>query len=197
MAREERCRAGLVRSASTDLAVCLACAVSLAAQTHLPDVRFVVTPPATVDAMLAAAKVTRADVVYDLGCGDGRIVIAAAKQYGARGVGIDIVAERIAEARANAAAAGVSDLVRFVQADLLTADFSDATVVTLYLSPSMNERIKPRLLKELRPGARVVSHVYDMTGWVPDQRIEADGRWIFVWTVPDGRFAICDLRNRR
>lgn len=154
------------------------------AQTRLPDVRYVATPHEVVDAMLDAATVTSGDVVYDLGCGDGRIVIAAARKYGARGVGIDIVADRIAEARANAAAAGVSHLVRFVQADLLTADFSDATVVALYLSPSMNERIKPRLLKELRPGARVVSYVYDMTGWVPDQRLEIDGRWVFVWAVP-------------
>jgi SAM-dependent methyltransferase len=153
-------------------------------QTHLPDVRFVATPPATVDAMLELAGVTSADVVYDLGCGDGRIVIAAAKKYGARGVGIDIVPERIAEARANAAAGGVADRVRFVEADLLTAPFSDATVVALYLSPSMNERIKPRLLTELRPGTRVVSHVYDMTGWVPEARIEVEDRWVFLWKVP-------------
>jgi ubiquinone/menaquinone biosynthesis C-methylase UbiE len=121
--------------------------------------------------------------VYDLGCGDGRIVIAAAKKYGARGVGIDIVADRIAEARANAAAEGVAHLVRFVQADVLTADFSDATVVALYLSPSMNERLKPRL-RALRPGTRVVSHVYDMAGWAPDERLDVDdGRWVFVWTI--------------
>jgi SAM-dependent methyltransferase len=130
------------------------------AQSHLPNVRFVATPPETVDAMLDAAKVMSTDIVYDLGCGDGRIVIAAAKRYGARGVGIDIVPERIAEANANAAAAGVLQLVRFVQADLLTADFSDATVVAIYLSPSMNERIKPRLLKGAAAwGSRRVSCV--------------------------------------
>ena len=154
------------------------------AQTHLPDVRFVVTPPEVVDAMLAAARVTSADIVYDLGSGDGRIVIAAAKQYGARGVGIEINPQLVAESNASARAAGVSHLVQFVQGDLFTADFSAATVVTLYLSPSLNERIKPRLLRELRPGTRVISHVYDMLGWTADQRVDVDGRWVFLWTVP-------------
>lgn len=154
------------------------------AQTHLPDVRFVATPPEVVDAMLTAARVTSADIVYDLGSGDGRIVIAAAKKYGARGVGIEINPQLVAESNASARAAGVSDLVRFIQGDLFTADFSAATVVTLYLSPSLNERIKPRLLRELRPGTRVVSHVYDMLGWTADQRVDVDGRWVFLWTVP-------------
>jgi len=154
------------------------------AQTHPPDVRFVATPPEVVDAMLTAARVTSTDIVYDLGSGDGRIVIAAAKKYGARGVGIEINPQLIAESNASAHAAGVSHLVQFIQGDLFTADFSAATVVTLYLGPSLNERIKPRLLRELRPGARVVSHVYDMLGWAADERVDVDGRWVFVWTVP-------------
>jgi SAM-dependent methyltransferase len=154
------------------------------AQTRVPDVRFVATPPEVVDAMLTAARVTSADVVYDLGSGDGRIVIAAAKKYGARGVGIEINPQLVAESNASARAEGVSHLVQFIQGDLFTADFSAATVVTLYLSPSLNERIKPRLLRELRPGTRVVSHVYDMLAWTADQRVDVDGRWVFLFTVP-------------
>ena len=154
------------------------------AQTYPPDVRFVATPAEVVDAMLTAARITSADIVYDLGSGDGRIVIAAAKKYGARGVGIEINPQLVAESNASARAAGVSHLVQFVQGDLFTADFSAATVVTLYLSPSLNERIKPRLLRELRPGTRVVSNTYDMLGWTADERVDVDGRWVFLWTVP-------------
>lgn len=153
------------------------------AQTRVPDVRFVATPPEVVDAMLAAAKVTSADVVYDLGSGDGRIVIAAAKKYGARGVGVEINPQLVAESNASARAAGVAHLVQFVQGDLFTTDVSGATVVTLYLSTPLNERIRPRLLRELRPGARVVSHVYDMLGWTADERIDVNGRWVFLFTV--------------
>ena len=154
------------------------------AQSHVPDVRFVATPPEVVDAMLTSARVTSADIVYDLGSGDGRIVIAAAKTYGARGVGIEINPQLVAESNARARAAGVSHLVQFMQGDLFTADFSGATVVTLYLGPSLNERIKPRLLRELRPGTRVVSNTYDMLGWTADERVDVDGRWVFLWTVP-------------
>jgi SAM-dependent methyltransferase len=180
-----------VRTTAVIVAVFVALAVSsgaiarvAVAQTHPPDVRFVATPPEVVDAMLTAAGVTSADIVYDLGSGDGRIVIAAAKKYGARGVGIEINPLLVAEANASARAAGVSHLVQFVQGDLFTADFSAATVVTLYLSLSLNERIKPRLLRELRPGTRVVSNTYDMLGWTADQRVDVDGRWVFLWTVP-------------
>jgi SAM-dependent methyltransferase len=157
------------------------------AEAQVPDVRFVATPPAVVDAMLTVARVTSADIVYDLGSGDGRIVIAAAKEFGARGVGIEINPLLVAESNASARAAGVSHLVRFVQGDLFTADFSAATVVTLYLGPALNERIKPRLLRELRPGTRVVSHVYDMLGWTADERLDVEGRWVFFWTVPANR----------
>jgi len=176
---------GLIVAAFVPLVVSTAVVARIAgAQTHPPDVRFVATPPEVVDAMLTAARVTSADTVYDLGSGDGRIVITAAKMYGARGVGIEINPQLVAESNASARAAGVSRLVQFIQADLFTADVSAATVVTLYLSPSLNERIKPRLLRELRPGARVVSHVYDMLGWTADQRVDVEGRWVFLWTIP-------------
>ena len=176
---------GLIVAAFVPLAVSTGVVARIAdAQIHPPDVRFVATPPEVVDAMLTAARVTSADIVYDLGSGDGRIVIAAAKKYGARGVGIEINPLLVAESNASARAAGVSHLVQFIQGDLFTADFSAATVVTLYLGPSLNERIKPRLLRELRPGTRVVSHVYDMLGWTADQRVDVDGRWVFLWTVP-------------
>jgi SAM-dependent methyltransferase len=184
-------RIGLILAAVVPLAVSTASIASGAselrnagAQTHVPDVRFVATPPDVVDAMLTAARVTSADIVYDLGSGDGRVVIAAAKKYGARGVGIEINPLLVAESNANARAVGVSHLVQFIQGDFFTADFSSATVVTLYLGPSVNERIKPRLLRELRPGTRVVSHVYDMLGWTADQRVDVDGRWVFLWTIP-------------
>ena len=173
----------LIVAASVALAAWTA-GIIAGAQTHPPDVRFVATPPEVVDAMLTAAKVTSTDIVYDLGSGDGRIVITAARKYGARGVGIEINPQLVAESTASARAAGVSHLVQFIQGDLFTADFSAATVVTLYLGPSLNERIKPRLLRELRPGTRVVSHVYDMLSWAADERVDVDGRWVFVWTVP-------------
>jgi SAM-dependent methyltransferase len=175
----------LIVSTFVPLAVSIAVVARIAAaQSHVPDVRFVATPPEVVDAMLAAARVTSTDIVYDLGSGDGRIVIVAAKTFGARGVGIEVNPQLIAESTASARAAGVSHLVQFIQGDLFTADFSAATVVTLYLGPALNERIKPRLLRELRPGARVVSHVYDMLGWTADQRVDVDGRWVFLWTIP-------------
>ena len=178
-------RVGLIVAVFVPFAVSIGAVAHIAdAQSRVPDVRFVATPPDVVDAMLTAAKVTSADVVYDLGSGDGRIVIAAAKKYGARGVGIEINAQLVAESNVSARAAGVSHLVQFIQGDLFTADFSAATVVALYLGPSLNERIKPRLLRELWPGTRVVSHVYDMLGWTADERIDVDGRWVFLWTIP-------------
>ena len=134
--------------------------------------------------MLALGKVTSADVVYDLGCGDGRIVVAAAKGPGARGVGIDIDPERIAEATALARREGVSDRVTFILGDLFQADFHDATVVMLYLQPEPNLRLRSRLLTELRPGTRVVSHSYDMGDWRPDEVRRVAGRRIYLWTIP-------------
>jgi SAM-dependent methyltransferase len=149
-----------------------------------PDVIFVPTPPDVVDAMLKLAKVTPNDVVYDLGSGDGRILIAAAKNYGARGVGIDIDPERVREATANARSNGVADRVTFRQEDLFTADISPATVVMIYLSPSVNSRLASKLMKELKPGTRLVSHAFDLGAWKPQQRITVSGRPIYFWTIP-------------
>ena len=148
-----------------------------------PDVVFVPTPPDVVDAMLKLAKVTSNDVVYDLGSGDGRILIAAAKMYGAHGVGLDIDPERTREATANARSSNVADKVSFRTEDLFTADISPATVVMIYLSPSVNLRLAAKLMKELRPGTRIVSHAFDLGGWRPQQRITVSGRPIFLWTV--------------
>jgi cyclopropane fatty-acyl-phospholipid synthase-like methyltransferase len=155
-------------------------------QLRKPDVWYVPTPPAVVDAMLAMANVTSADVVYDLGCGDGRIPIAAAQKYGARGVGIDIDPVRISEATENAKAAGVSGKVTFLNQDLFTTDLKEATVVTLYLLPSLNEKLIPKLKAELKPGARIVSHAFDMgSGWPPDRREEVAGKTIYFWKIRD------------
>ncbi len=152
------------------------------------DVIWVVSDIEVVTAMLDAAKVGPGDVVYDLGCGDGRIVIIAASRYGARGVGVDLDPERIREAHENAARAGVSDRVRFHVQNLFVTDVRPATVVALYLSPELNLRLRPKLLRELRPGARVVSHDFDMGAWVPEQTIEVPllprVQRVFLWTIP-------------
>jgi SAM-dependent methyltransferase len=150
---------------------------------HL-DVPYVPTPNAVVEGMLKLAAVQPTDVVYDLGCGDGRIVITAAKSYGAKGVGVDINPERIQEARANAKSAAVEEKVKFEENDLFKANIADATVVTLYLLPSVNERLKPKLLKELKPGTRIVSHQFDMGDWKPERQTEVDGRPVYLWVVP-------------
>ncbi len=148
-----------------------------------PDVFYVPTPQPVVEAMLEMARVTGQDVVYDLGCGDGRIPITAAQKYGARGVGIDIDPARIAEATENAKAAGVTGKVTFLNQDLFTTDFSDATVVTLYLLPSLNEKLIPKL-KALKPGTRIVSHAFDLgSSWPPDDKREVGGKVIYFWTV--------------
>ena len=132
------------------------------------------------------ADVKRTDVVYDLGSGDGRIVIAAARKYGARGVGIEIDAALVQKATENAAAAGVSDRVRFVTQNLFTSDLSEATVVTLYLLQSINERLRPKFVRELKPGTRVVSHVFNMgPEWPPLKSAVVDGRQIFLWTIAE------------
>jgi SAM-dependent methyltransferase len=155
------------------------------------DVIYVPTRQAVVDGMLKAAKVTAKDVVYDLGSGDGRIPITAAKAYGARGVGIDIDPQRIAEANANAKEAGVTDKVKFLNQDLFTTDISEATVVTLYLLPSLNIKLLPKLNKELKPGTRIVSHQFEMREqeaggyeYQPEQKLTIDGSPVYVWTIP-------------
>lgn len=149
-----------------------------------PDVIYVPTPNNVVDKMLEMARVTAKDVVYDLGCGDGRIVIAAAQKYGARGVGIDIDPERIREANENAARARVTDKVRFIQGDLFQADISEATVVTLYLLTELNLKLRPKLLQELKPGTRVVSHAFAMGDWQPERTATVNGSQVFLWRIP-------------
>ena len=163
------------------LFVLLSAPASLLAQ----DVIYVPTRDTVVQAMLRMAQVGSDDVVYDLGSGDGRIVIAAARDFGARGVGIDIDPERIEESHENALEAGVSDKVEFVQADLFESDFSEASVVTLYLLSKLNERLKPMLMEQLKPGTRVVSHSFDMGDWQPDQVQTVDGATIYLWTIPE------------
>ncbi|BBD61013.1 hypothetical protein NIES2109_38140 [Nostoc sp. HK-01] len=165
----------------------------LTAQTEAPtttqpqerpgDVPYVPTPQPVVDAMLQVAKVGKNDILYDLGSGDGRIVVTAAQKYGTRGVGIDINPERIQEANANAQKAGVTDRVQFRQQDLFKTDLSEATVITLYLLPEVNQRLRPQLLK-LKPGTRIVSHAFDMGDWKPQQTLQVDGKTIYYWVVP-------------
>jgi len=166
-------------------AVLLPLAVA-AAQTTAPklDVPYVPSPNPVVDGMLKLAGVKAGDVVYDLGCGDGRIVIAAAKDYGATAVGVDIDPERVKEARENAKKAAVEDKVKFEENDLFNASLGNATVVTLYLLPSVNQRLRPKLLKELKPGTRIVSHSFDMGDWKPEREEVIEGRRIYLWTVP-------------
>ena len=149
-----------------------------------PDVRYVPSPQRVVRAMLRLARVGPGDVVYDLGSGDGRIPIAAARDFGARGVGIDIDPVRIAEAEANARKAGVADRVVFRNEDLFEADFRDANVVTLFLQRDLNLRLRPRLLAELAPGTRIVSYWHDMGDWKPERRVQAGDAWVYLWTVP-------------
>jgi SAM-dependent methyltransferase len=151
--------------------------------TRRPDVPYVPTIMEVVDEMLRMAKVGKQDVVYDLGCGDGRIVIAAAKKYGARGVGVDIDPERIKEARANAEKEGVTDKVKFIQQDLFETDVSQATVVALYLLPDINLKLRPKLLEELKPGTRVVSHNYDMGDWKPERKASVGTHTVYLWTI--------------
>jgi SAM-dependent methyltransferase len=168
----------------------LAIAASTQAQVReVPNVPYVPTPPEVVREMIKLAKVASGDVVYDLGCGDGRIVIRAAQIPGVRGVCVEIDPEQIAESRRNAEEAGVADRIRFVQGDLFNVAFDNATVVMLYLLPDYNLRLRPRLLRELRPGARIVSHAFDMGDWQPDQRVVVEltplmQNTIYLWIVP-------------
>ena len=152
--------------------------------TKQPDVRYVPSPDSVVDAMLELAGVTAGDVVYDLGSGDGRIPIAAARRYGAFGVGVEIDAKLNREAADNARKAGVTDRVRFVTQDLFEADIGQATVVTLFLLPRINQDLIPKLRRELRPGTRIVSHQFDMgEQWPPEKSRDVNGLMIYSWTV--------------
>jgi SAM-dependent methyltransferase len=186
------------------------------AQEREPDVRFVPTPQEVVVEMLNTAKVTSKDIVYDLGCGDGRTVITAAKMFGARGIGVDIDPERIKESKENALKAGVADRVSFIEQDLFKMDFSKATVVFLYLLTELNEQLRPKLLQELKPGSRIVSHEFDMGDWRPDntgmvrnvkiyyqpERPDTKDTYYYFWIVPADaagtwRWTLSTSANRR
>lgn len=157
-------------------------------QEREPDVPYVPTPQPVVDAMLKLANVKKGDVLYDLGSGDGRIPITAAKKYGVRAVGIDINPERIAEANQNAKKAGVTNQVQFRQQDLFETNLGEATVVTLYLLPDINVKLRPQLFKQLKPGTRIVSHDFDMGEWKPDKVLQVKGptreHTLYYWVVP-------------
>ena len=153
-------------------------------QQRPPDAPFVRTPNVVVDAMLKLAGVTKNDTVYDLGSGDGAIVIAAARKYGAHGVGIDINPELVEAARVNARRARVDSVVKFEVNDLFDADIHNATVVTLYLLPNLTVRLRPKLLKELKPGSRIVAHKFAIGDWKPDKQEPVEDTNIYLWTVP-------------
>ena len=149
-----------------------------------PDVIYVPTGFDVVVQMLKLAEVTKNDIVYDLGCGDGRFVVTAARQFGARGVGVDIDPERIKEARELARRTGADDKVRFIEGDLFEADISEATVVTLYLLTRLNLKLRPKLMKELKPGTRIVSHAFDMGDWQPEKTEQVGATSIYLWRIP-------------
>jgi SAM-dependent methyltransferase len=163
-------------------------ALDVSSQTELQQVRintpYVQTPREVVSAMLELAHVTAEDTLYDLGCGDGRIAITAARDYGAHAVGIDINPDRVRESSENALKAGVAGLTEFVQQDFFDADLSKATVVAIYLLPEVNRELLPQLLHALKPGTRIVSHAFDFGNWKPEQAIEVNGCKAFLWTVP-------------
>lgn len=175
----------LLAAFSLSAPVCAQQPASQEAGVRKPDVVYVPTPQPVVEAMLALAEVNENDVLYDLGSGDGRIPITAARLHGIRAVGIDIDPERISEARENARQAGVENLVTFRQEDLFTSDISEATVVTLYLLERLNEKLRPKLLAELKPGTRIVSHAFRMGDWQPEQSQTIGSSNIYLWTVPE------------
>lgn len=190
--------AGPARAAQADAPPPPALAEKPQPAARTPDVIFVPTPQEVVDAMLKVANVKKGDVLYDLGSGDGRIVVTAAKRFGVRGVGIDIDPERIAEARENARKAGVEHLVQFMQADLFQTDIGKATVVTLYLLPRLNVKLRPKLFAELPNGTRIVSHAFDMGDWEPEQHLKVDGRDVYYWTINEAarkKFASPDTKK--
>lgn len=171
------------------LTTALAASLGISAQTppkmvQIPEIPFVATSHEVAAEMLRLAGVTERDVLYDLGCGDGRIVIMAAQDHHAHGVGIDINPDLIQRARVNADRSGVSASVRFQVEDLFQTDLHEASVVALYLIPKMNLRLRPKLLAELKPGSRIISHNFDMGDWKPDKEEEVDGQKIYLWTVP-------------
>jgi SAM-dependent methyltransferase len=157
---------------------------ALAQKAPALDVPYVPTPQAVVDRMIQLGNVDAKDVVYDLGCGDGRLVITAA-QKGARGMGVDLNPERIAEANANAKKAGVTNRVQFKVANLFETDVSPASVVTLYLLPDINLKLRPQLWSQLKVGTRVVSHAFDRGDWAPEQTVIVDNKTIYAWTITE------------
>jgi SAM-dependent methyltransferase len=184
-------RRSLTFAALALIAVLTITAAGTMAQTPAPpklDVPYVPTHERIVAEMLKVANVGKNDVLYDLGCGDGRIPITAAKRFGTRGVGVDIDPQRVTEARENAVKEGVAERVKFFQQDLFETDIKDATVVTLYLLPDVNLRLRPKLLSDLKPGTRVVSHNYDMGDWQPQKTLTIklpDGEHtVYFWVVP-------------
>ncbi len=148
------------------------------------DVPFVPTPQQVVDKMLELAKAQKTDFLIDLGSGDGRIPVTAAQRFGVKALGVDINPQRIKEANERAQAAKVTNLVEFRQEDLFQTDLSQANVLTMYLLPSVNLKLRPKILSDMRPGARVVSHAFDMGDWAPEQKVSVDGRTVYLWTVP-------------
>jgi predicted O-methyltransferase YrrM len=172
----------------TITALALSAPAQSTTETKPLDVPYVPTHEKVVAEMLRVANVRKDDVLYDLGSGDGRIVITAARQFGTRGTGIDIDPERVRDAQENARRAGVTDKVKFVHGDIFDARISEATVVTLYLLPAVNMRLRPKLLRELRPGTRIVSHNYDMGDWEPEKtiRVKTPGgdHTVYYWVVP-------------
>jgi SAM-dependent methyltransferase len=186
-----------MRAASVCLALLASAACGIAQNAEptrlIPEVPYVPTTDEGVKTMLKLADIKTTDVVYDLGCGDGRIVVAAAKNYGAHAVGIDIDPRRIAESKENARRAGVEDLVRFEENDLFKADIHEATVVTLFLLSSVNERLKPKLLHDLKPGTRIVSNTFSMGDWKAEKELSitepqspsAFSRRFYLWIVPE------------
>ena len=168
------------------IAVCACAFAPVALAADFPtDVPYVPTPDKVVDKMLEMAKVGPKDIVYDLGSGDGRIVIAAARKHRARAVGIDIDPARIGESRENARKARVEKRVEFRQGDLFTADIREATVVTIYLLPRLNLKLRPKLLAELKPGTRIVSHGFDMGDWKPTATVAIGSSTVYLWVVPE------------
>ncbi len=161
----------------------VACTSGAYAQQPDLDVPYVPTKQEVVEEMLKVAGVKPGDIVYDLGCGDGRIVITAAQKFGATGVGVDLNPQRIKEANENAKAAGVTDKVKFVEGNLFDFDFSEANVVTMYLLPSVNLKLRPKLQKELKAGSRIVSHDFDMGDWEAERVVEVGNDTIYLWTI--------------
>ncbi len=169
-------------------ALCLVAVAALALGScvdNTQDIHYVPTPPAVVDEMLRLAQIEEGDVLYDLGSGDGRIVIAAARDYGIRAVGIEIDDSLLEQARENALEAGVSDLVEFRKQDLFETDLTEVDVLAIYLGSTLNLRLRPHILNQMEPGSRVVSHAFAMGGWIPDVETVVENRKVFKWTVPE------------